>query len=105
MFFKKEKAQDEIRQEYRQKAVRFFTTELQNMSGSGALSWFRGALELAESLGVLTAEESNFYDGKAKQKYDAIQAQAKAEREALAALRKAERAAKAKAEKEQVNNG
>jgi hypothetical protein len=91
------KSEKDIRLEYRNAAVVFLNGAAQNMNGSGALVWFRGALELAEALGVLTKEEVSKYDAYGKAQYEAAQAAARAEREAILAQRQAERAEKAKA--------
>lgn len=93
------KSENDIKKEYRLKAKNYLDTQLQNMRGSGALAWFRGALELVESLGLFTEQEINLYDSTAQKRYDAIRAAEKAEKDAILAQRKAERIAKAEKEK------
>lgn len=85
-----------FREEYKRKTLNYFDIQVNNMNGSGALAWLRGALELAQEVGILTANEAAQIDSKGLEKYEAKQKAAKEERERLLAERKA----KAKAAKE-----
>lgn len=81
------------------KTMAHFNNQLNNMNGSGALAWLRGGLELAQELGILSAQEVEQIDSKGKARFEAKQQAIREEKERLSAERKAERVAKAKAVK------
>lgn len=94
------KSEETIKNEYRQKALQYFDIQVKNMYGSGALGWLRGGLELAQEIGLLSAQDVERIDSKGKAAFDANQKAQREEKERLIAIRKAERIEKAKAAKE-----
>ena len=86
--------------DYRQQAINYFYEQINNMNGSGALAWLRGGLELAQWIGLLTAEEAAWFDSVGAANFEAKQKAIREEKERIAAQRKAERAAAALKAKE-----
>ena len=94
-----EAAVNATKEEYKRKALEYFDIQVKNMYGSGALTWLRGGLELAQETGILTAKEVEQIDTIGKEKWEAnLKAQREAKEKVLAE-RKAERIAKAKSAK------